>query len=191
MASRFLRVFDRAYEAKKASRKEEIRQQLRARYKERYSSVAAEAKEHLESQTRNLKLDAVQIWLAAASQNKEQRATGQTYAVHHVLSNWRELSEQSAQQDAQSWNMWTPFGHTAPPGLQWPTILETDIGKEVNCSTWGCFPVPSSLRHACGSSRYSYTVDREATGNVEHIGKYHALFQRSRRAVCDLLQVQR
>ncbi|KAH8720894.1 hypothetical protein HC256_001277 [Beauveria bassiana] len=128
MASRFLRVFDRAYEAKKASRKEEIRQQLRARYKEvssarkkrqfhsalrlwrssaqRYSSVAAEAKEHLESQTRNLKLDAVQIWLAAASQNKEQRATGQKYAVHHVLSNWRELSEQSAQQDAQSWNMW-------------------------------------------------------------------------------------
>ncbi|KAM3516721.1 hypothetical protein NHJ13051_009647 [Beauveria bassiana] len=86
-------------------------------------------------------------------------------------------------------------GPSQPQGtqqsLQWPTILENDIGKEVNCSTWGCFPVPSSLRHACGSSRYSYTVDREATGNVEHIGKYHALFQRSRRAVCDLLQVQR
>ncbi|KAM3537725.1 hypothetical protein ARSEF1564_009349 [Beauveria bassiana] len=147
MASRFLRVFDRAYEAKKASRKEEIRQQLRARYKEvssarkkrqfhsalrlwrswaqRYSSVAAEAKEHLELQTRNLKLDAVQIWLAAASQNKEQRATGQKYAVHHVLSNWRELSEQSAQQDAQSWNIHpsvTPHHQAFNGRRSWKTI---------------------------------------------------------------------
>ncbi|KAK8143194.1 hypothetical protein G3M48_007584 [Beauveria asiatica] len=128
MASRFLRVLDRAYEARKASLKEEIRQQLRARYKEvssarkkrqfhsalhfwrssaqRYTSVAAEAKEHIESQTWSLKLDAVQIWLAAASRNEEQRATGQKYAVHHVLSNWGKLCEQLAQQDAQSWNMW-------------------------------------------------------------------------------------
>ncbi|KAJ6787480.1 hypothetical protein PWT90_02704 [Aphanocladium album] len=128
MASKFLRVLDRAYEAKKNSRKEEIRQQLRARYKEvsssrkkrqfhaalnvwrssaaRHAAVAAEAKEHAEVLDHTVKLNAVNTWIGATSQHEEQLVSGQKHAINHVLNNWGDLSYDLAQQDAHSWDLW-------------------------------------------------------------------------------------
>ncbi len=128
MASKFLRVLDHAHEAMKVARKEEIRQQLRVRYKQvssarkkrqfhsalnlwrssaqRHASIAAETRQHAETHQHTSKLDAVNTWLGAASQHEEQRAAGQRYAVHHVLRNWAELSDELVQQDTQSWDMW-------------------------------------------------------------------------------------
>lgn len=128
MASKFLRVLDHAHEARKASRREEIRQQLRVRYKQvssarkkrqfhsalklwrssaqRHASIAVETMEHVELHEHTLKLDAVSMWLGAASQHEEQRAAGQRYALRYVLSSWAELSDELVQQDTQSWDMW-------------------------------------------------------------------------------------
>ncbi|KAJ3498522.1 hypothetical protein NLG97_g1055 [Lecanicillium saksenae] len=128
MASKFLRVLDHAHECKKASRKEEIRQQLRARYKEvssarkkrqfhsalnlwrssaaHHATIVADTKKHVDALDRNLKLSAVKTWMEATSQHEEQLATGQKHAINHVLNKWEDLSYELAEQDAQSWDAW-------------------------------------------------------------------------------------
>lgn len=128
MASKFLRVLDHAHEAKRAARKEEVRQQLRARYKEvssarkkrqfhsalnawrssaqRHAVLASEAKDHADALDQTKKLEAVRTWVNAADQHEIQHATGQKHAINHVLDNWRGLSNELTEQDAQSWDMW-------------------------------------------------------------------------------------
>lgn len=128
MAKSFLHVLDHAYEARMASRKEELRQQLRSRYKEassarkkrqfrsaldhwrlsarQHTSLHANAEQRRAAHGLASKLAATKKWIAMADQNQELGEAGHKFAVHTAVRNWSTVSNELAHRESQSWDMW-------------------------------------------------------------------------------------
>lgn len=128
MAKKFLSVLDHSHAARKAARKDEIRQQLRLRYKEassarkkrqfhtalelwrssaqRHAYLAVESAQHVASDAFATTASVVAKWAAAAQQDDEQRAISQNYVAHDALNRWDKVSTQLSLQEFQSWDMW-------------------------------------------------------------------------------------
>lgn len=127
-AKKFMHVLDSAYHASRACRKEELRQQLRTRYKEasaarkkrqfqaainlwqrstqQNANLSANAASHCASHEHQSKLNVINSWESAAALYDEQQAIGQKYARHSILHRWSLLSSDLADQESQSWDMW-------------------------------------------------------------------------------------
>lgn len=127
MAKSFLHVLDHAYKAKKASRKEELRKQLRSRYKETSStrkknqfrsaldhwrlSARQHTSLHANTEQRRVahglaaKLAATKKWIAMTDQNQELGEASHKFGVHTALRNWSTVSNELAHRESQSWDM--------------------------------------------------------------------------------------